>query len=508
MSADKHLAAGNRLDRLIGWLSPAAGARRVAARASMEMLGQFRGADVTTLRSDWILPGAVGSQTPDAFELSALRERARDAVRNDPVAVGALDTYANNIVGSGLGPQSRIRAEVLGISEARAKQLARQAESAWEVFCKMAGADNRLSMDELQFVALSKIIEDGEVIAIPTWADESWRPFGRCIELIESERLCSPMSGTANKEIQNGILFGKRGQPLKYHIRQTGSMTTVNAIDAFDKNGRPKVLHVFATRRPGQQRGIPVFAPILTRLRDLAKYQEATLVTARVAACLAVFITQQNQFGAFGTERTDAAGTATELAPGMITRLRQGDGVHVVQPNQPGDNYTGYVDSLLRMIGMALGLPYELLVKDFSKTNYSSARAALLEGRRMFMRWRKWFAAKLMQPIYELVLEEAFLRGMFDAPDFYALRHEYCRALWIGGSWGWVDPVKEVEAARKAIDYGLSNQAEECAAQGRDWEENVDQLAREQAYITEKGARIDRSRPENEVKSDEQPEEK
>ena len=500
MSMNPETARLNWFDRLVAFGAPQWGLRRAAARSAMQMLGQFRGADVTNLRADWVLPGGGGSHTPDAFELSALRERSRDAVRNDPVAVGALDTYANNVVGSGLIPQSRLRADVLGISEERAKVLQRQAESAWAVFSPMAGADNRLNMDELQFLALSKIIEDGEVIAIPTWADDSWRPFGRCIELIESDRLCNTL-GVSEKSAVNGIVYGPRGEPKTYYVRKAGKTAQSTAISAFDADGRPKILHVFPTRRPGQQRGIPVFAPILTRLRDLSKYQEATLVTARVAACLAVFITQQNQFGPLGNDKTNASGTFSELSPGMVARLRQGEAINVVQPNQPGDVYAGYVESLLRMIGMALGLPYELLVKDFSKTNYSSARAALLEGRRMFIRWRKWLAAKFCQPIWDMVLEEAFLRGMFDAKDFYGQRHEYCRAMWIGGSWGWVDPVKEVEAARKAIDYGLSNLAEECAAQGRDWEENIEQLGREQAYIEEKQARIDRSRPEQEVKS-------
>lgn len=496
------------IDRFIGWFSPGAQVKREAARALLAQMGQFSAADVTKLRSDWILPGSIDGQTPDAYELSVLRERSRDAVRNDPIGHGALSTYSENIVGTGLTPQSRMRGAVLGLSDERVSVLQKQAESAWEIFGKMAGSDNRLTMDEIQFLALTKIIEDGETIAIPTWADEPWRPFGRCIELLESERLSNGRNSFDGK-IKNGIRFGDRGQPVSYFITKARAKWDANEIAAFDKNGRPKVLHIFPTRRPGQQRGIPVFAPIMTLMRDRAKFMEATLVNARVAACLAVFITSQNPTGLFGTESTDSTGTVAELSPGMVSRLRNGDSINVVNPNQPGDNFSPFIESLHRLTGVALGLPYELLMKDFSKTNYSSARASLLEGRRMFKRWRSWFSQKLCQPIWEMVLEEAYLRGMFDAPDFYKFKHEYCRALWIGGSWGWVDPVKEVEAARKAIDYGLSNLAEECSAQGRDWEENIEQLAREKAHIESKGVKIDKSRPETKgVKEDDATEEK
>ena len=145
------------------------------------------------------------------------------------------------------------------------------------------------------------------------------------------------------------------------------------------------------------------------------------------------------------------------------------------------------------MIGTAIGLPYELLLKDFSKTNYSSARAALLEAWRHFLGWRNWFAPKFCQPCFDLVLEEAYLRGMFDAPDFYEHKDEYCRVRWIGPARGWVDPVKEVEASRKAIDYGLSTLAEEVAGQGRDWEEVMEQIKREEDKTKELGVKISRA---------------
>jgi lambda family phage portal protein len=206
-----------------------------------------------------------------------------------------------------------------------------------------------------------------------------------------------------------------------------------------------------------------------------------------VAACLAIFITKQDaMFSASNMSSSTETGTGARIQgiePGMVSYLNPGESINAVDPKRPGDAFPSFIETVLRLVGTSIGLPYELLVKDFSKTNYSSARAALLEGRRMFTNWRSWFSRRFCQPIWDLVLEEAFLRGEFDANDFYRYRHEYTRALWIGGGWGWVDPVKEVEASRKAIDYGLSTLAEEAAGQGRDWEETLDQLRREQQAI-------------------------
>jgi len=473
----------NILDRVIGYLSPAWAKRRAADRF-MAIATQYRSAATTRLLSNW----ALGQEdaTPDAWELSTLRERSRDLNRNDPVASGATETMSINIVGHGLQPQARIRAERIGIDEGLAKKLNRQAESIWQDWSARADNANKLDFDEIQFLALRKIIEDGESIAIPTMAPDKWRKIKRSVELIEADRLES------SQNVQ-GITFGSRGEPKTYHIKSTNDKGKIkyNDIPALDKYGRPKILHVFPTKRPGQRRGVPYFAPVISHFKHLADYLEAEVVAMRVAACLAIFITKDDPMSAaYNTSTSTETGTGKRIQgiePGMVDYLGVGESINVVDPKRPGDNFAPFLEGILRLIGVSLGLPYEILVKDFSKTNYSSARAALLEGRRLFMTWRRWFARRFCQPLYDLVLEEAYLRDMFDAPRFYDFRSEYTRAAWIGGAWGWVDPVKEVDSSRKAIDYGLSTLAEEAAGQGRDWEEILEQQAREKQRAKDLG---------------------
>ena len=487
------------LDRVINYFAPIRGARRQAARLALSAVADFRGADTSRLRANWLLGRA--STTPASYTLDILRNRARDLNRNDAVASGATDTLGQNIVGRGLQPQSRMRAKILGISEERVRELQRQVEYIWEMWAPLADAGDRLSFDDLQFLALRKIVEDGEILALPVMADESWRPISRVVELLEGDRL-APQSGKTVTAMDTGVELGRRGQPLAYWISRVdyagqGSSTIATGpaerIAARDEAGRPRVLHIFRSLRPGQVRGIPYFAPVLTYFKDLTDYLDAELVAAKVAACLAVFVTKTDpQFAAFASASRTETETGIDrrvqtVEPGMVSYLSLGEDIKVVDPKRGGETFSSFVEGILRMIGIALGLPYELLAKDFSKTNYSSARASLLEGRRMFANWRAWFAARFCQPLWELVLEEGYLRGLFDAPDFYRFKSEYLRAAWIGGGWGWVDPVKEVQASKLAIDYGLSTQADEAAGQGRDWEEVFEQRRREQDKAQELG---------------------
>ncbi len=490
----------NFLDRAIGYVAPQWGMRRIGARMLLELAAlQYRSAEDTRLRQDWIFN--TTDPTASSYERATIRERSRDANRNDAVASGTTDTLAINIVGQGLQLQSRMRAERLGVSDDQAKELQRLAEQIWQEWKPFADSSNLCDFDELQFLALRKIVEDGEIIALPIMIQDSWRPLKRAVELIEADRLVNHGATLSLSGVDSAVETGSRGEPIAYHIEkarfQTGQKAESVRIEARDQRGRPKVLHVFPVKRPGQLRGVPWFAPVLTLFKDLNNTIEAEVVAARVSACLAVFITMTDpafgQYGASSGTETDTGHRVQTLEPGLINYLKTGESINVVNPSRPGNTFAPFVEQVIRLIGMSLNLPYELISKDFSKTNYSSARAAILEGRRMFGVWRSWFGRKFCQPLYDLVLEEAYLRGQFDVPDFYELRQEYTRAQWIGGGWGWVDPVKEVEASRKAIDYGLSTHADEAAGQGKDWEEILEQQKREQEKARELGVTLIRS---------------
>ena len=176
-----------------------------------------------------------------------------------------------------------------------------------------------------------------------------------------------------------------------------------------------------------------------------------------------------------------------KLEGGSIIPIFPGDKVAPFTPSRPNSAYGSFVENLLRHIGTGLNIPYELLLKDFSKTNYSSARSALLEAWRHFNGRRQWLADYWATPVYELWLEEMVNKGLVDAPDFYKNRYAYTRCKWIGPGRGWVDPVKEAQACQLRMEIGLSTLENECASQGLDWEEVVEQRVREKNKLKEMG---------------------
>jgi len=207
-------------------------------------------------------------------------------------------------------------------------------------------------------------------------------------------------------------------------------------------------------------------------------------------------------------ERNPSGQMLESLESGMIKHLMPGETITSFNPQRPSATFEPFVDRILKAISAALGLPYELVAKDFSKTNYSSARAALLEARRYFKVRQEWLAQKLCQPVWEMLLEEAYLKGELEAKDFYfegRPKPSWLRARWIAPGWSWVDPLKEVKASREAIVGNISSLADEAAGQGKDWEEILEQRAREEQKRKELG--LPETAADSKIPKDEEAEE-
>ena len=156
--------------------------------------------------------------------------------------------------------------------------------------------------------------------------------------------------------------------------------------------------------------------------------------------------------------------------------------ISVADPKRPNTAFDPFVLAILRQTGVALELPFEVLVKHFT-ASYSAARAALLEAWKFFMTRRYWLSVNFCQPVYEAWMAEAVATGRISAPGFFddpLIRRAYCGSEWVGPAKGMIDERAEVEAAQWRVEMGISTLAEETAAlTGGDWEKKHVQSAKE-----------------------------
>jgi len=489
-----------RLATAVDWafdiFAPSVALERRAARKASEQFGEaFRGAKSNRLTNNWQVTS--GSADYDLLpDLAILRERSRELIRNDPHAASVVGSLVDNVVGTGIRPQSAIDAKALGMTEEEANDVRRACESAWERWAEHSDISRRMNFYDMQASVMRSLVANGESIIMPVRIDRISSPYSLALEIIEPDRLEYPgdfdqPNGKFNR--RSGVELGRFGNPVAYWIRishpgdgiyERAKDNKHRRIRALDSEGNTQVLHLMNSTRPGQTRGEPMLAPALQTFKDVSSFIEASLVRERVSACFAMFVERDDPYNSAVNSSTETlnAQRIQELEPGMVQYMAPGESVSFSSPGASNSvGFDTFVMRHLRSLGASLGLPYELVAKDFSQTNYSSARAALLEARRVFTRWQQYIIGHLCRPVYEMVIEEAWLRGEIPIRDFETNKQHIIRSRWVPPSYGWVDPLKEVKASQAAMDAGISSLSIEAAAQGRDWEQILEQQAREQS---------------------------
>jgi lambda family phage portal protein len=490
------------VDRAIGAAFPGWGLRRHQARMRLEAasgLGRVpaRGGQKTGTLHNWAVNRL--SRLGEALERENVTDRAEDLAANDPHAASCIDSMSVNVVGTGLTPQSRPRYQLLGITEDEAREIADQAEWIFRKWCAVADASRLGHFQDLTFLNIYQMLRNGEYVNIPLMRSRPDPDSGLalCLQPVSSLRLRTPTDLAGDPRIRDGIRLGELGEPVRYHIADPpetlGGITLALSSEHFSTypariGHRPGILHGFYRRETDQVRGQSILAPAMKFFKDLSDYLDFELVGNIVASSFPLWIERQAAWdGIEGLPAHDPQNQDTtryqELEPGSIYYGNAGEKPHPLKSERPSNTFEGFVQTILKAVSASAGLPYEVVSKDFSKTNYSSARAALLEAWRVYQLYRQWLVRRFCQPVWEMVFEEAWLRGLIrlpaGGPDFYAARKEYTYATWIGPPKGHVDPVKEIEANIQGLEKNIFTLADLVAEQGGDWETTLEQRSRE-----------------------------
>jgi lambda family phage portal protein len=491
------MGIANALDRLIGVWNPERAFRRQQFRIASDHLakfsGSYRGAESNRLRSSWI-PGGGSADEDIIADLPTLRERSRDLIRNDGHAAGIVATLVNNVVGCAIKPQARLDPMALGITPESATEYSNDIEHNFARWCAFADSAERNTFYELQRLIVRQLFENGEVILIPRYERRAGIPYRFSYQIVESDQLNTPFDLMTKRtpegnSVRGGVEIGQRGQPVAYWIQRThpGDLSFGNLrrfapgqsekdytkIPARSRDGRPNLLHLYWQLRPGQTRGVPFLAPVLSLFKDMAEYIEAEIVAARVAACFSMFIKRTDPYGgqvAATTETNSSDQRIQNIEPGMVLYGNPNEEATPINPLRPGTNFDPFTVRLLRSVGAGIGQPYEIFAKDFSRTTYTSGRMSLLEAWREFGVVQDWLNTKFNQPTYDDVLEEAFLMQRLDLPGYYENLDAWRETQWIAPVRDWVDPEKEANAIVIELENNLTTASEVIAARGGDWE--------------------------------------
>ncbi len=453
----------NWFDRVVGSVAPQAALRRARHRAAIAMLSRsYEGARTGRRTDGWVVAGS-SANAEIGTALVRLRDRSRDLVRNNPYAAKAVQAVVSNLVATGIMPRARA---VLG-SEPEDAAANDQADKLWARFAETCDADGLTDFSGLQALAVRAMVESGEcLVRIRERRIDDGLAVPLQLQLLEPDHLDAGKTGDlpGGGFIIQGVEFDALGRRRAYWLYPVhpGEVAMFRKASLTSQpTPAASVLHLFDRLRPGQVRGVPWFAPVILKLRDLDDYDDAELVRKKIEACFAAFVTGSDDEETLGNATTDTTGRRVEsFEPGMIEYLAPGKDVKFATPSHAG-GYGEYMRVQLHAIAAGVGLTYELLTGDLSQVNYSSIRAGLLEFRRRMeaLQWQL-LVPGLCRPVWQRFVATSQAIG--------ALPEAAIDAEWTAPRFEAVDPLKDIQADILAVRAGLMTLKEAIARQGYD----------------------------------------
>lgn len=473
----------NLLERAILNVAPRWAAQRARSRA---VVAHYDAATVGRRSS------SLKAARSDADSAAAQRQRmafyARDIVRNTPFAARAQAVITGNVVGDGIIP--KITVDYPKMSKPRLRKIRERGIRQIEEHLDSTRIDRegRLNLYGLQGLVMKTVVDAGEALVRIHKDSLIADALPLQLEVLEPDYLDQTRYGRfeAGGEIRNGIEYDAAGRRVAYWlypehpgaegVLQVGRGTSLRVP-------ADQILHIYRVDRPGQQRGVTWFAPVMMRLQDLANHEDAQLLRQEIAACFAVFRVPGETQG--GQSRD---GDFKELSPGSIYDLADGEDVKFAVP--PGvEGYDEFTRSVLRSIAAGLGITYESLTGDLSQVNFSSARMGRLDMDQNVSSWQ-WvmMIPQMMQPLSRLFVEawaavdadaliEAGLPG-----DIW----QHITLAWVPPRKFLVDPAREFAALREAVRSGFASRQQVVRMLGIDPE----RLMEEQGQDKEEADRL------------------
>lgn len=474
-------------------------------------------------------------------EKGIIEGRSRDILRNDAYVQGGANLHKDNIVGSHYLLNCRPISKI-----ARGRQddtweeeFQGEVEEKWELFSDSSDnwfdASRQKNFTESVRLAVGIHLMSGEILAASEWIKDDGSPFKTAIQFIDLDRLSTDPRQKYDGNIREGIRFNNNGAPIAYQIRTEHPSDYGPLFGRLDLNvpewkeipvrkpwGRRQIIHLFESLRPDQSRGVTEMAAALKEMKLTHTWRDLNIQDAVVNATYAAAITSElpsdQVFASLGggaitpdkiqemvtnyatgylSSVAQYAGTnrGLQIDGVKIPHLYPGTKLDILNAGKGGALNPDFESSLLRYIAASMGVSYEQLSRDYTKTNYSSARAAMNETWKFMQSRKKLIADKFATICFRLWLEEAIGNGMIESArgieifdpvpgrKYGRLNMKFdalSKCDWIGASRGQIDEYKETQAAVLRITNGLSTAEDELARLGKDWRKVYRQLRREQ----------------------------
>lgn len=405
-----------------------------------------------------------------------LRNRARYEVANNSYAKGIVLTLANDTIGT--GPRLQMLTD-----DADANARIEDAFERWSRAVDLPGKLRTMRMARAESGEAFALLVSNPAIASPVSLD---------LKLIEADQVATPLLRRGRDDEVDGIVLDAWGNPSAYRVlkRHPGDgsafRSPVDDITVFDTFPAVSVVHYFRPDRPGQLRGIPDITPALPLFAQLRRYTLATIAAAETAANFAAVIYTDSP--ANGEADPLEPMDEVELEQRLATVLPGGWKLGQVHAEQPTTTFGEFKREVLNEIARCLNMPFNVAAGNSSGYNYASGRLDHQVYYKSIRVEQHHMQLAVLDRLLKAWLNEAVLvEGLLPQSMRTLASSPLPEHAWFWDGVEHVDPAKEANAQATRLANHTTTLAAEFARQGRDWEQELRQRAKELSLMNELG---------------------
>ncbi|HIJ70668.1 MAG TPA: phage portal protein [Planctomycetes bacterium] len=405
--------------------------------------------------------------------LGRLRELCRLHDRQSSLLSGILDRAIDNVFGANFD----------FIPNTGDQKLNRKVKDyiTLKMQSRNCDARNCQEFEDIARTALRAVWTDGDCLLVK-------RKDGRLLPF-EADQIMTPGGGQEGVRIVLGVELDEVNRPVAYHVKQRQTRGDYGGLYKTENTERVDAQYAIMPayrKRFNQTRGVPYLAAALQQYDRTENYIDYETLAAEGNAMLGYKIkrevTEETLPGLEDNEDSESTfDKVQKMEPFQIFELLPGEDLDMISAQRPGSQFEPYIVSCCRIIGVAVGMPLELVMLDFSKTNYSSARASLGEARRSFRRWQKFGTDKICLPWYRWQISRGIAFGELPA------RQELYRARCQWPAWEYIDPLKEAKGNETAIKTNTKSFSECIRDRGGEPDEVFDEIAEDMEKLKTRG---------------------
>jgi lambda family phage portal protein len=458
----------------------------------------FAAAQLNRLTSSW---RATAERIDDEIrtDLDALRARSRALENNNDYARNYLDIVETNLIGEQAPRLVPLIDNAPGSPDLGARAAVAKGWAEWcgRGVCEVTG---NYAFDDLCQAVSRGLARDGEVLVEFIRGPDAGNRFGFAVRLLDVARIATwkhrPPSAGENA-ICSGVEVNAQGRAVGYWFNDSAQEARrAVRVEA------STLLHRFVIQRAEQKRGIPWMHASMLSMHYAGEFALSALMAAKHGADhLGFFVTPDGSPPPVGEPTADEAGSRIATsAPGTWDTLPDGVDVKTVDSKYPNEVFGPFLKTANQR--MASGLPgasYPELCNDYEAVNFSSIRAAILSARDEWRKRQRWFASAILDPIFDEWLRLSLLSGALLLDNGSALPlaklPKFKAHGWRFRGWAWVDPVKDMEAARAAYELGITSLSRIASDMGRDIEDVFDERQSESALADRYGVTLNAGQP-------------